>query len=416
MSKKATLFIIALALCLFLCGCCDHDFKLLESRKATCREEGMESYYCTKCDTTKVLYLRKLAHVYKKTEPEAGVALFTCVVCGDSYTEEIETNATEPEATKATEATQPQNAEAWGAADNGHSYKLYNTQDPTCTDQGFNTWHCDHCGDVKLQTLAAKGHSYSGKEILAPGCVLPGKRLFTCTVCSHSYEESIDSLGHDYSLVQVVKDATCTTTGMQMLTCSRCAASCKKEMAALGHVKTAATCEGAAGCQRCSAQLAPPLGHAPQNGICGRCGKTLSDSDLERRLEEENHRHALAVETICNEIELEILTNTEAIEILLLQCDVRQLLSRKEYETRAGELVIQIASLEEQFYSARDSEEQQSLQKQLEALTKEQETVLLCLYAVQLQEENAALEETRAQRLAEEDRIHRENLKTIREE
>jgi hypothetical protein len=424
--KKTALLWLALAFCLLLCGCCSHRFEQLEYREATCREEGIEIKRCTKCNELHTVHIPQLAHLYKRTELAPGIALFTCALCGDSYTEELDAVPTETEATKVPETTEGQKAEtpwtatqptgAWASENTAHSYKLRETKEATCAAEGYNLWYCDHCGDAITQTLGVLNHSYTEKQYVAPDCIHGGRRILTCTGCGHSKEEAVESLGHDYGLAKITKAATCTAAGVQSQTCTRCGDSCKKEIAPLGHEKRAATCENAAKCGRCGTELAPPLGHAPQNGSCGRCGKVLNNTQKTQQLEAERQRHALAVEAINREIEALCLANEETVELFRQRYGIGQLLTREAYEERERELAAQIASVEDQFYNTQDPAQRQNLQQQWDALKSERQTVGICLRILDLLEENQALEEARSQRLAEENRIHEAAIKEIEEQ
>ncbi|MBR4863550.1 MAG: hypothetical protein IKU07_03160 [Oscillospiraceae bacterium] len=414
MVKKTALFWLAIVFCLVLCGCCSHNFVQVEYRKSTCWEEGIDSKRCTKCNELLVIYSEPLAHVYKRTEPEVGIELFTCVLCGDSYTQESETAPTEPEATKAAEATEGKAAGEWSVVDAAHTYKLHQTQEATCAAEGFKTWYCDHCGDVKYQTLTALPHSYKESQGVAPDCIREGKRVFACTVCGHSYEEPSPCLGHDDGPAEIIKAATCTTTGTQVVTCTRCGNRRSEEIKMLGHQKTAATCLEAARCERCQVELAPPLGHTAQSGSCGRCGEKLGDSRLEQELTAENRRYALAVASVNAEADQKILANKEAEEQLRQRYGIEQLLQKAACEAAQTALIPQIASVEQQLYSTGDPMERQRLQLQLDAMNSELKTVLACLRIWSLQEENATLEAQRSQRLAEEAHRHEENIKEIK--
>ena len=282
MVKKTALLLVVLGFCLLLHGCCSHTYEQVEYRKATCREVGIDSKRCTKCNQVWTAYQGRFAHLYKRTEPETGFALFTCVVCGDSYTEEIsevpaETETTEeavketvaPKETSSSPKTEIQNVEETVTANTSHNYKLQDTKAPTCTAEGSKTWRCDHCGDVKTQSLAALGHNYSEKRTEEPGCVKAGKQLQTCATCGHSREVTVESLGHDYSLVEVIKVAACTTAGTQKVTCARCGDSYTRAINATGHDVAEPSCEKASYCRKCHVELAPPLGHTTKSGICG---------------------------------------------------------------------------------------------------------------------------------------------------
>ena len=90
-----------------------------------------------------------------------------------------------------------------GIKQDGHSYELTATVEPTCTTPGKRVYTC----------------------------TTPGKRVYTCTTPGHTddtYEETIDALGHHFTAVEVVAP-TYTSEGYTIYKCETCGETEKRE-------------------------------------------------------------------------------------------------------------------------------------------------------------------------------------------
>lgn len=89
--------ITTIVMCLFFTGCtCEHQYVSKVTKDATCSEEGVRTYTCTKCENTYTQAIPKNDnHQYKlisETAPtvlQNGFNLYSCSRCGHSYTETI---------------------------------------------------------------------------------------------------------------------------------------------------------------------------------------------------------------------------------------------------------------------------------------------------------------------------------------
>lgn len=152
------------------------------------------------------------------TEPTVnseGVRTYTCVHCGDAYTESI---AKLPE------------------PGHKHSYTMTVTK-ATCTENGVKTYTCE-CGDSYTEAIPATGHDYRSEITTPPAVDSEGVRTYTCGSCGDTYTESIPRLPkpdhqHEYT-PSVTKAATCTGTGIKTYYCS-CGDSYTETIPALGH-------------------------------------------------------------------------------------------------------------------------------------------------------------------------------------
>ena len=75
-----------------------------------------------------------------------------------------------------------------------------------------------------LVGIKQDGHSYELTATVEPTCTTPGKRVYTCTTEGHegeTYEETIDALGHHFTAVEVVAP-TYTSEGYTIYKCETC--------------------------------------------------------------------------------------------------------------------------------------------------------------------------------------------------
>ena len=63
-----------------------------------------------------------------------------------------------------------------------HNYQLTSSQEPTCTEEGKNTYTCTDCGDTYTETTPALGHDYTAEDD-------GGDTVYACKRCGDSYTE-----------------------------------------------------------------------------------------------------------------------------------------------------------------------------------------------------------------------------------
>ncbi|SHN61322.1 hypothetical protein SAMN02745247_02346 [Butyrivibrio hungatei DSM 14810] len=78
-----------------------------------------------------------------------------------------------------------------------HDYVLFDTKEPTCTEDGYNNYRC-WCGTESKEVLEAIGHDYQEEITVEPTCTEEGVDTFTCNNCGDVYTEAIAPLGHSY--------------------------------------------------------------------------------------------------------------------------------------------------------------------------------------------------------------------------
>ena len=178
-------------------------------KKATCTEEGSKSHHCTRCgskvDTT---VIPKTSHNFDNgvitTAPTCtkdGVKTFTCKDCKTTKTEVI--NAL------------------------GHDYSSDWTIDKkaTCTESGSKSHHCARCDSKTDVTVISKtSHNWNDGVITTKAtCTKSGVKTFTCKDCKTTKTEELKALGHDYSKEWTIdKKATCKESGSKSHHCTRC--------------------------------------------------------------------------------------------------------------------------------------------------------------------------------------------------
>ena len=187
----------------------DYSKEWTIDKKATCTESGSKSHHCTRCDSkSDVTVIPALSHNYdngvittKATCTKDGVKTYTCKDCKTTKTEVIKAL--------------------------GHDYSKDWTVDKkaTCTEEGSKSYHCTRCDEKTGVTVIPKtSHNFdNGVITTAPTCTKDGVKTYTCKDCKTTKTEVIKALGHDYSKEWTVdKKATCKESGSKSHHCTRC--------------------------------------------------------------------------------------------------------------------------------------------------------------------------------------------------
>ena len=178
-------------------------------KEATCQEEGSKSHHCIRCDDKKdVTTIPKTDHNWdsgvettKATCTKDGVKTYTCKDCKTTKTEII--NAL------------------------GHDYSSAWTIDKeaTCKEEGSKSHHCTRCDDKKdITTIFKTDHHFdSGVVTKEATCTQSGVKTYTCKDCKTTKTEIIKASGHDYSNEWTIdKESTCQVEGSKSHHCTRC--------------------------------------------------------------------------------------------------------------------------------------------------------------------------------------------------
>ena len=190
-------------------------------KAATCTQEGSESHHCTRCDDKKdVTVISKTGHNWdsgvdttKATCTKDGVKTYTCKDCKTTKTEPIKAL--------------------------GHNYSSDWAIDKaaTCTQEGSKSHHCTRCDSKKdVTTIPKTDHHFdSGVETTKATCTKDGVKTYTCKNCATTKTETIKALGHNYSSDWTIdKEATCQEEGSKSHHCTRCGA--KKDVTVVSKI------------------------------------------------------------------------------------------------------------------------------------------------------------------------------------
>lgn len=105
----------------------------------------------------------------------------------------------------------------------GHEYTETGRKQPTCTEAGSVTYTCLRCGNSYTEASgAAVGHAFQETGRKAPTCTEGGSITYSCSQCGLSYTEAFgDPSGHDYRETGR-QEATSEQEGLITYTCSLC--------------------------------------------------------------------------------------------------------------------------------------------------------------------------------------------------
>lgn len=290
------------------------------TKKATCTEDGVLTYICTRCDESYTEKIPATGHNYNDVVTEAscdkgGYTLHTCANCGDSYKDNFiaptghkYTKTTVKQASCETDGVNVYTCDTCGDSYSevikakGHVYASKVTKKANCTDDGVITYTCANCGDKYTEVIKAKGHNYSAEVTKKATCDTDGVKTFTCADCGDVYTEKLEALGHTYGISEVVKP-TCDNDGYTKFTCSVCGDSYSKVINATGHKYNdkivSASCDKSGytlhTCENCGDiykdNFTSPLGHdytsqtvkptcetdGEKTFTCTRCGDTYTE-------------------------------------------------------------------------------------------------------------------------------------------
>lgn len=290
------------------------------TKKATCTEDGVITYTCTKCNESYTEKIPATGHKYNDVVTEAscdkgGYTLHTCANCGDSYKDDFTaptghkyTKTTVKQASCKTDGVDVYTCDTCGDSYSevikakGHVYASEVTKKANCTDDGVITYTCANCGDKYTEVIKAKGHNYSAEVTKKATCDTDGVKTFTCADCGDVYTEKLEALGHTYGISEVVKP-TCDNDGYTKFTCSVCGDSYSKVINATGHKYNdkivSASCDKSGytlhTCENCGDtykdNFTSPLGHdytsqtvkpacetdGEKTFTCTRCGDTYTE-------------------------------------------------------------------------------------------------------------------------------------------
>ena len=262
----------------------------------TCEKEGIKTYTCKNCQTTKTESIKALGHDYSSswtvdkaaTCANEGSKSHHCTRC-DSKTDVTVIPKT------------------------GHNWDLgVVTTKATCTKNGVKTYTCRDCKTTKTEVIKALGHDYSSSWTIdkAATCTNEGSKSHHCTRCNSKADVTvIPKTSHNWDAGVITTKATCTKDGVKTYTCKDCQTTKTEVIKALGHnyskewtIDQEATCqqEGSKShhCTRCDSKkdvtVIPKISHSWDKGTivknptysetgvkrytCTKCGTTKDES------------------------------------------------------------------------------------------------------------------------------------------
>ena len=123
----------------------------------------------------------------------------------------------------------------------GHDFQVTDQKDPTCTESGYKDMKCANCGETRHQRIAPLGHDWGEWETVTPATTTSeGVKRHVCQRCGEEQFGTIPKLEHvhNYSVAEVIPP-TCEEQGYTKLICPDDGASIIDEASyvpALGHV------------------------------------------------------------------------------------------------------------------------------------------------------------------------------------
>ena len=153
----------------------EHTYEVVDSKAATCTENGYETYTCGGCGDT-----------YTQTLIGYG---------GHDLITEVEREATCTESGKIVTRCQREfcDYEKVTITYGSHNYYIKETQEATCTTDGYVLYACENCDDEYTLTTEAS-HNYEESGRVAAQVGVAGSITYTCTKCRDSYSIEIPAL------------------------------------------------------------------------------------------------------------------------------------------------------------------------------------------------------------------------------
>ena len=188
----------------------DYSNEWTIDQEATCQQEGSKSHHCTRCDSKKdVTVIPKTSHTYSNDWTIDKAASCTnegskshhCTRC-DSKTDVT---------------VIPKTSHNWDLG--------VITTKATCTKDGVKTYTCKDCKTTKTEVIKALGHDYSSGWTIdkAATCTNEGSKSHHCTRCDSKKDVTvIPKISHSWDKGTIVKNPTCSEIGVKRYTCTKC--------------------------------------------------------------------------------------------------------------------------------------------------------------------------------------------------
>lgn len=189
--------------------CTEHDWDEGKvTTEPTCTKEGIKTYTCKNCATTKTETIKALGHNYLSdwtidkaaTCTQEGSKSHHCTRCDDKKDVTII----------------PKIEHNWNSG--------VVTKEATCTQTGVKTYTCKDCKTAKTEVIKALGHDYSSEWTIdkEATCTQEGSKSHHCTRCDDKKDVTrIETLNHSWELTSTIK-STKDKEGKNIYTCSLC--------------------------------------------------------------------------------------------------------------------------------------------------------------------------------------------------
>lgn len=278
-----------------------HTMKEYIIVEPTCEGGGVTQEKCEICDAYgDFKSTPALGHTWKKTvvEPthtEVGYTEYTCESCGESYKGDylapIGHTFGESTVTKAATCTSEGELTYSCSCGNSHTVSIAKTAhklntvvtDPTCTDIGYTTVSCKHCGYSYVEAYTAPlGHDFDPESATCdhgPVCKICGEIESYDPSHEHEAEAKWDCTDKYHTLtypccgyVEVSREAHDWENG----TCRICGFAC-------AHTGGTATCSHLAVCSLCGSEYGEfdPNNHFDLDHIAARAATTEAEGSVE---------------------------------------------------------------------------------------------------------------------------------------
>ncbi len=106
-----------------------------------------------------------------------------------------------------------------------HTYTAQITQASTCTQEGVQTYTCEHCQYAYTEPVEVIAHTYDdGAVTEAATCTQQGTKLYACVDCGETKTEKLEMIPHFGEETYITVEPNCSQQGELSATCAACGA------------------------------------------------------------------------------------------------------------------------------------------------------------------------------------------------
>ncbi|MCR5375994.1 MAG: InlB B-repeat-containing protein [Lachnospiraceae bacterium] len=179
-----------------------------KSREATCEEDGIRVFTCSRCSLTWEEIIPAYGHewqageIVKQPSCKNGLIMrFRCSVCNKEEDVEI------------------------GEPFEHHYINETIVKEASCSAEGLKRSVCEYCGDVKEEVIPKNGDIHrwdAGKVTKQESCKEEGVKTFTCLDCGKTFTQPIEKTRHKWEVDRISKEPTCKEEGIRVEKCIEC--------------------------------------------------------------------------------------------------------------------------------------------------------------------------------------------------